>query len=80
MALACSLLNRKASRKHCRGRRRGDAQFPEIIANDGDRRRGVARRFILDDLQVPQPCALVAAATDEETPIRRGREQDRAGG
>jgi len=61
-------------------RRRGDAHLSEVIANDGDRRRGVARRFILDDLQRPQPRAPVAAATDEEAPIRRGREQDRAGG
>jgi hypothetical protein len=30
-------------------RRRGDAQFPEIIVNYGDRRRGVSRSFILDD-------------------------------
>lgn len=61
-------------------RRSSDAQLSEIIAKDGYGRRGVGRSLILNDLQGPQPCSLVASPTDEETPIQRGREQDRAGG
>jgi hypothetical protein len=34
-------------------RGRGHAQLSEIIADDGDRRRGVFRSFILDDLERP---------------------------
>ena len=36
------------------------------------------RRFVLDDLEHPQPRALVAAAADKQPSVERRREQRRA--
>ncbi len=62
--------------------RRGDidAQLAKIVADHRCRGRRMVRRFVLDDLQRTQPRALIAPAAQEQPPVRRRREQDRAGG